>query len=166
MDHLLINVERALVDLTEAEQILAEALTPVEIERTIAGQQEKYVKVLEEHSQDAVKFLLWQGKVDGRDILKIKGKNLEVEHIRHNLIKGMTYSFSKSLPDKPVTVILRDIESRSVHPFILEQPTRENNYTVKVYLYDVPGGLGWWRFDLYYIPKSPEELGLKIPWAK
>ena len=51
-----------------------------------------------------------------------------------------------------------------MHLFVLEQPREENNYTVKIYLYDAPGGYGWFKFDLFYIEKCPEELGLKIPW--
>ena len=69
-----------------------------------------------------------------------------------------------ALPDHAVTVIPKDIQSRPMHPFVLEQPTAKNNYTAKIYLYDVPGGRDWMNFDLYYIPKSPSELGLDIPW--
>ena len=166
VDQLLTNVEQVLEDLTKAEQMLAKAPDPIEIEQTIAGQQEKYSRVLEEHSKNAVKFLHWEGRVDGRDILKIKGNNIEVEHLRWDGIYFKNHSFLKALPGKMVTVIPRDIESRPMHPFILEQPSVENNYTVKVYLYDIPPGADWWKFDLYYIPKTLEELGLKIAWQK
>jgi hypothetical protein len=30
----------------------------------------------------------------------------------------------------------------------------------------VPGGAGWVKFDLYYIAKTPQELGLKNSWQK
>ena len=53
-----------------------------------------------------------------------------------------------------------------MHPFILEQPAKDNDYTVKVYLYDKPGGDGIMKFDLYYIPKTPDQLGIQIPWNK
>ena len=60
-----------------------------------------------------------------------------------------------------------DIQSRSYGPFILEQPNIDNNYTATVYLSDSPmHGYSWWKFELYYIPKSPEELGLIAPWNK
>jgi hypothetical protein len=49
-------------------------------------------------------------------------------------------------------------------PFVLQQPNQENDFTTKIYLYDKPGGFGIVTFDLYYIPKSPQELGLDIPW--
>jgi len=62
-------------------------------------------------------------------------------------------------------VIPVDIQSRSFRPFVLEQPTKDNNYTAVIYLSDYPEhGYSWWKFDLYYIPKSPKELDLEIPW--
>ena len=125
---------------------------------------DEITRILQLHSNDAVKFLRWQSKVDGRDILKIKGKNLEVKHFRWDPIYAMDYKFLKALPAEQLTVIPKNIESRPMHPIILEQLCRENNYTAKVYLYDIPGGYGSCKFDLYYIPKSPQELGLEIPW--
>jgi hypothetical protein len=65
-----------------------------------------------------------------------------------------------------VTVIPEDIESKPIHQFILEQPSKENEYTVQVYLNDVPAGTSINHFELYYIPRSPKELGLEIPWKK
>jgi len=53
-----------------------------------------------------------------------------------------------------VQVVIDDLESRPMHPFILEQPTADNDYTVKVYLDDQPGGNGWMNFDLYYLDKE------------
>ena len=68
------------------------------------------------------------------------------------------------LPSKRVSVVPRAVESRPMHPFILEQPSEENDYTVTIYLNDVPGGGDWWRFELLYIDKPPEELGLNTAW--
>jgi len=166
VDQLLKNVEQALNDLPKAEQSLKKAPGSAQIEKIVSEQQEKYLKVLNERSNEAVKILHWEGRVDGRDIIKIRGKNLEIEHLRWDPMYFKNYKILNPLPKKAVTVIPKDIESRPMHPFILEQPSAENNYTVKVYLYDVPPGAGWCKFDLYYIPESPEELGLEIPWKK
>jgi hypothetical protein len=166
VDQLLKNVEQSIEDLQKAEQILAKAPSRTELEKTIANQQEKYARLLEKHSEDAVKFLHWEGRVDGRDILKIKGNKIEIVHLRWDGIYFKKQNFFKALPEETVTVIPKDIESKPMHPFILEQPSSENNYTVKVYLYDVPPGAGLCKFDLYYIEKTPEELGLEIPWGK
>jgi hypothetical protein len=69
------------------------------------------------------------------------------------------------LPEGDITVLPIDIDSRPLHPFIMEQPSAENDYTAKVYLDDLPGGHGWAEFDLYYIKKSPATLGMKVPWG-
>jgi len=166
VDQFLKNAAQALEDLTKAEELLVNSPDRQDIENIIANQQKKYARLLKESEKDVVKILHWEGRVDGRDILKIKGNNLEVEHLRWDPIYFNDYTFFNALPPKAVTVIPKDIESRPMHPFILEQPCKENKYTVKIYLYDVPGGAGWCKFDLYYLPKKPVELGLEIPWCK
>ena len=70
------------------------------------------------------------------------------------------------LPNKEVTVIPLDIQSRPMHQFILEQPNKENKCTVTAYLYDKLGADGIMEFELYYIPRSPKEVGLDLPWKK
>ncbi|NOY57651.1 MAG: hypothetical protein GXO75_01785 [Calditrichaeota bacterium] len=166
VDQLLKNVEQALDDLPKAEQLLKDAPSSAEIEKIVAEQQKAYGRILKKEAKEAVKVLHWEGRVDGRDIIKIRGKHLEIEHLRWDPMYFKDYKILKALPEKAVTVIPKNIESRPMHPFILEQPSRENNYTVKVYLYDVPGGAGWCKFDLYYIPQTPDELGLGIPWQE
>ena len=83
------------------------------------------------------------------------------------LIFLMQAKISNTLLPENYTVILLDIQSRSFGPFVLEQPSVENNYTVTLYLSDSPmHGYSWWKFELYYIPRPPEELGLDVPWGK
>jgi len=61
-------------------------------------------------------------------------------------------------------VLVRDVESRTLHPFVLEQPTSENDYTFKLYLADRGRGYAWWAFELYYVERTPEQVGLAVPW--
>ena len=165
MEQLLKNVDQAIEDLVKAEAMLAQAPNDEGVKVIIAQQQGKYKQVLEEHANKAVKFLHWEGRVDGKDLINIKGDKLEVEHLRYDTIADMTYKFFASLPTQPVTVIPVAIKSRSFRPFVLEQPSQENNYTATIYLSDYPcHGYSWWEFELYYIPKPPEELGLIVPW--
>lgn len=166
VDQLLKNSEEALNYLSKAKQLLKQAPSSAQIEKIILEQQKLYVKILDEYEEEAVHILHWEGRVDGRDIITIRDDHLEIEHLRWDQMYFKDYKVLNSLPDKVVTVIPKDIESRPMHPFILEQPSKKNNYTVKVYLYDVPGGAGWCKFDLYYISKRPDELGLEIPWQK
>jgi len=167
MEQLLKNAHQALEDLPKAERILAEAPDDNGIEKRIRTQQTKELRVFEQHRSEAVKLLHWAGRIDGIDKLRVKGRQLKIEHVRYDPIQQMTYEFSAPLPGKAVTVIPVKGQSRSFDPFVLEQPSEKNNYTVTVYLSDFPEpGYSWWKFDLYYIAKSPEELGLQSPWQR
>ncbi|MFH1739278.1 MAG: hypothetical protein ABIH23_09760 [bacterium] len=164
VDQLLSNVDQILEDFTAAEERLAKAFTSQQIEAVVSEQQRKYVEVMKEFPKEAIKILHWEGRVDGRDIIRIRDKQIEIEHLRWDPMYFKDYTILNPLPKQAVTVIPMDIESRPMHPFILRQPSSENDYTASVYLYDIPGGAGWCKFDLYYIAKSPKELGLEIPW--
>jgi hypothetical protein len=137
-----------------------------EIEHTIHNQQALYKEVLKKYAGEAVKFFEFEGGIDGRDILHIKGDNVRIEHLSYDPPFITKKEFFCSLPNKNFTIIPKDIESKPIHQFILEQPSKENDYTVQVYLYDVPPGTSVNHFELYYIPRSPIELGLEIPWNK
>ena len=163
VNQLLKNVELALKDLAQAEQHLEKAPTRKELESTVAHQQQLYKQILQKHSDEAIKFLHFEAEIDGRDILIIRDDKYEIEHLRWDGPAVRECRFIEKLPQKVVTVIPKDIESRPMHPFILQQPGEENDYTVKVYLYDAPGGYGIVKFDLYFISKRPEELGLDFP---
>ncbi len=167
MIQLQLNINEALENVEKAGEMLANAPNDAGIDELIDDQQAKYVEVLEKYKDEAVKFVYWQGRVDGRDLLNLKGNEIEIEHLRYDNILETTEEFSTSLPVKEYTVIVKDIQSRSFGPFVLEQPSAENDYTVTLYLSDSPmHGYSWWKFELYYIPRSPEELGLSIPWGK
>jgi len=165
MKQLLKNVDQVLLDLKKEETKLVNAPDDEGIKKIITGQQAKHADVLKNYKNKAVKFLHWEGRVDGMDLIHIKANNLEVEHLRYDNIAEMDFQFLKSLPKKNVTVVIKDIQARSFRPFVLEQPNKENDYTATIYLSDYPKhGYSWWKFDLYYISKSPDELGLAVPW--
>jgi len=167
IEQLQINIKAALEDVAKAEEILANAPDDAGIDKLIDDQQAKYIEVLEDYKDEAVKVVYWQGRVDGRDLFKVKGDKIEIEHLRYDNILETTEKFTSALPAKEYTVIPVDIQSRSYGPFVLEQPTAENNFTVTLYLSDSPiHGYSWWKFELYYIPRAPEELGLSVPWGK
>ena len=166
VNQLLKNTEQALTNLDEAEQRLEKLPTRDELERIITKQQQSYKQILERYKNEAVKFLHFEVEIDGRDILIIKDKKYKIEHLRWDGPNVKQCQFVGKLPQKTVTIIPKDIESRPMHPFVLQQPNKENDYTIKIYLYDKPGGFGIVNFDLYYIPKSPDELGLKMNWER
>jgi len=154
VDQLLKNVEQALEDLPKAEQLLSNAPDEKEVKRMILNQQKQYARLLETHRNEAIRFFHFRGKIDGRDVLLIKNRDFQIEHLRWDPPLVQAAKFYRPLPAKDVTVVARSIKTRPLHPFILQQPAAENNYTVKVYLYDVPGGSDWWEFDLYFLQEN------------
>ena len=94
VDQLIQNVADMLEDPDRAEARLAAALTSAEIEEAVAVLQEKYRAVLEERADDLVKVVYWEGRVDGRDILVVKGKELKVDHLRWDPVYIQDHTFS------------------------------------------------------------------------
>ncbi|MBX7258256.1 MAG: hypothetical protein K1Y02_17975 [Candidatus Hydrogenedentes bacterium] len=166
VDVLMDVVKADLADHEAAQLALAHKPTRTELDATIASQQQRYMEVLDAHASDAVKFAHVEVMVDGCDILSVSGDKYEIEHLRWDGPLVRELKFETSLPRETVTVVPKDIQSRPMHPFVLEQPSAANNYTVRIYLDDLPGGQDWIIFDLYYIKASPESLGLAIPWGK
>jgi len=161
VEQLLLNARQALDDPARAAQILADAPTTDEIERAVAEEQGRYAALLDNYAAEAVKVLHWRGKIDGRDIVRIHGSEVGIEHLRWDGPYVEQCEVLAALPRAAGTVIPKDVASRPVHPFVLEQPCQENDYTAEIYLNDLPGGADWWEFDLYYIPRPPAELGLR-----
>lgn len=151
-------------DVDQARKSLAEAPSRTELETAIAAQQALYTKVLEEHKDAAVKSAHMRVLIDGRDIVKFQGTGYTIDHIQWDGAQVKDFTSIAPLPEKEVTVIPVNIESRPLHPFVMEQPNEKNGYTARIYLDDVPGGNGWVEFDLYYLEGAPDEFGLEVPW--
>jgi hypothetical protein len=166
VDVLMRNAEAMLADRDAAIMEMDRMPTRAQLDATVAEQQRKYEEVLSKYADRAVKFAHVEVMVDGRDILNVTGDTYHIEHLRWDHAHVRTLEFFAPLPAERVTVIPKDIESRPMHPFVLEQPDADNEFTARIYLDDLPGGQGWMIFDLYYILEPPENLGLEIPWSK
>ena len=166
IDRLLLCAEALVENRDRAMDNLDRAPTPDDIGEVVTEHQARYAALLESHEEEAVKFLHWEGSVDGKDLLMVQENRLEVKHLQNSTIQYDTHEFTGELPRQPVTVIVRDLDSRPRHPFVLEQPNAENDYTARIYLEDMPGGPAWCKFDLYYIPDTPHNLALVPPWDK
>lgn len=164
VDQLIDNADEALADLDQAEAMLAQAPRKDEMEKIIAVQQRRYSDALETHTGDAVKVLRWRGKVDGRDILCIRGKTVWIEHKSGDGITEASHELHAPLPERDVTVLLKDIESRDRHPFVIEQPAAGNDFTAKIDFFDPSPSYGQWGVEIYYLDKPPKDLGLSLPW--
>ncbi len=142
-----------LADRSAAERMLENAPDESEIADLIRERQDRDRDLLAQLGLKAVKILHWKGMVDGKDILHIRGDTVRIEHIAADPIQHAEATFSNPLPERPVTVFLNNIRSPEIHPFVLEQPTEDNGFTAKVYLFDQPPGYGLWEFEAYYIEK-------------
>ena len=65
-----------------------------------------------------------------------------------------------------VTVFAKKIKPSSSDPFILEQPTADNDYTAKIYLYDRLPGYQDWEFELFYTIEDPFTNNQAPSWQK
>ena len=158
------NASFAIANVENAEEILNSAPTAEQLEKTITDQQELYKTLLKKYKEESVKLLHIEVKVDGRDLLIVNDDQYKIKNLRYDGAHVQKLTFFAELPKEEVTVIPLDIHSRPMHPFILEQPNAENGYTVTVYMYDKPGADGIMEFELYYLAKSPKEVGLDLPW--
>jgi hypothetical protein len=166
VDQVLLNAKGALDNRSAEISKMKNMPSREEVENTIRIQQARYKEVLEQYADEAIKFYEFEGGIDGRDILHIQEEKMTLEHLRWDPPFITNQEFYAPLPKQEYTVIPKDIESKPMHQFIFEQPSEQNDFMAQVYLYDLPGGTSVNHFELYYIPRSPKELGLEIPWSK
>jgi hypothetical protein len=166
IDQLLMNAREALQDLEAAEQRLASAPDEAELMAAIGEQQATNRRLVESHADKAVKVLYWNGRVDGKDILNIRGDTVSIDHIAADPIHVIESRVESPLPSKPGTVFIRDIRSGEIHPFVLEHPTAENSYTAKIYFFDPGPGYAPWEIEVYFVDEPPETLDAMPVWLK
>jgi len=163
VDQLIENADAALENLQQAESILANAVNEQDAKHSIVELQERHADLLDEHP-DAVKVLSWRGMVDGQEMLRLRGNSLEVEHLKGDGITHVEHQVFAELPKREVSVLVKDRHSRNTHPYVLEQPTADNDYTARIHLSDKPPGYGLWEFDVYFLDNAPTKVGVAAPW--
>ncbi len=166
IDQFRINARDALDDLDAAEAKLAAAPDPSEVSELILAHQEKDKELVVARAEDAVKVLHWKGMVDGKDILKVQRDQVAIEHIAADPIHSDTTTFFAPLPARAGTVFLRDMQSGEIHPFVLQQPNAENNYTAEIYFFDPGPGYTVWELELYFLDEAPEAVGVDTAWEE
>jgi hypothetical protein len=87
----------------------------------------------------------WTGRVDGRDILYIKGNQLRVEHQNGQPVREENYRFSQPLPFERRNVVVRKLNGRG-GVSVIQQPSRENGFTAAILIEDGDGGSD--RYDI------------------
>ncbi|MCC6488309.1 MAG: hypothetical protein IT364_12495 [Candidatus Hydrogenedentes bacterium] len=161
VDQLLLNAQLALKDLEGAVHLLQNAPSSDETELAVQKEEARYKTILEEFSGEAVKILHWRGKIDGTDVVRMKGSDVSIQHYSWDGPQVERAEVISPLPQHAGTVLVRSIATRPLHPFVLEQPSAANGFTVEILLSDAPGGGDWWEFELLFLDKSPAELGIR-----
>lgn len=83
--------------------------------------------------------LRWSGRVDGRDLIHIRGNQLWIEHQAGGQITEANYRFDSPLPYEPRNVTVRKLNGRGTVR-VIEQPSRSNNFTATILIDDEKGG--------------------------
>ncbi len=161
VDQLVRNAKAAIEDVDAAKRRLAEAPEEDAIERLVRAHQTRNDTQLEAYRADAVKALHWQGMIDGKDIVRFRDEQVELEHVMADPPHSIEFDVTTSLPRTPVTALLEILESGEWKPFVLEQPAASNDWTVSIYLFDPGVGYGKREFNLYYVEREPADLGLE-----
>jgi|GEM_PF-496733 len=93
--------------------------------------------------------LTWSGRVDGRDIIRISGSSLHIDHIEAQPITDAQFNFYRPLPRRNIDVVVNKRRGRGAVR-ILEQPSRANNFTLSVEINDSRGGSDYYQLEFYW----------------
>jgi hypothetical protein len=83
--------------------------------------------------------LYWRGRVDGRDLLRLRKDRVWVVHQDGFPIVETDYDLTRPLPTEPITVTVKKVKGRGTVT-VAEQPSRENNFTVTIVIEDKKSG--------------------------
>lgn len=109
-------------------------------------------------------FVHWRGSVDGKVFLIFHENKVETERERGKKIEDMRYSYSNKIPGSNFKVMLKKIEGRG-NIKIVENPSYNNNYSVKVLVDDGPyRGRDIYDFYLYWEKENSENKDLDFYW--
>lgn len=109
--------------------------------------------------------LSWSGRVDNRVNVIIQGNEVRNEDITGSGFQAGYQNLSGVLPRRPATISVIKRDGRG-DVFVLQQPTRDNNYTAIVQIYDDKGGADNYRLDISWTSNNtiePYQRG-KITW--
>ncbi len=119
-------------------------------------------------AQDRAQFI-WQGEVDGIDILYLHSDHLTVQAKEGASPTRQQYHFYDRLPDSHQDVRLEVREGRGfVH--IIDQPRLENHYTLAVSIEDRQPGSSFYSIAIYWdasnqaIERGSRQTG-KLAWS-
>lgn len=93
--------------------------------------------------------VFWRGMVDDRVQLIIKGNQIETRTVSGTSYPAGTFSFTSSLPTRQVSVGANRTKGRGSVK-VLQQPSKTNDFTAIVEIYDDGGGAREYQLDIFW----------------
>jgi hypothetical protein len=93
--------------------------------------------------------LRWRGTVDGESQLLVRRSDVESRTLSGLPASGITFNFTAPLPRRTTDVRLEKKKGRGVVE-IVQQPSRNNDFSVVVRIRDEKGGAGDYEFELIW----------------
>ncbi len=98
----------------------------------------------------------WSGRVDDRGNIVIRGNQMYVENVSGNEMRTTYQNMNGSLPRRAADVSARRVDGRG-SVSVIQQPTRQNNFTAIVQVVDTRGGADNYRIDISWNSTGPVE---------
>lgn len=92
----------------------------------------------------------WRGRIDDNVQLIIQGSNIETRRISGKTYPPGTFNFNSPLPTRNVTVDFQKNGGRSTNIRVLQQPSRNNNYTAIIQIIDEPFGADEYDLEIFW----------------
>ena len=93
--------------------------------------------------------LRWRGTVDGESQLLVRRSDVESRALSGQPASGITFNFTSALPRRALDVRLEKKKGRG-DVEIVQQPSRNNDFTVVVQIRDEKGGSSDYEFELIW----------------
>lgn len=91
----------------------------------------------------------WRGTVDHEVHVVIQGRNLETRTLQGTEYRNETFNFTSALPSRNVTVEVTKKSGRG-EVSVIQQPTRNNNHTAIIRIFDGGSGARQYELDIYW----------------
>ncbi len=98
----------------------------------------------------------WSGRVDDRVNIVIKGSETTTQIIAGNSGMPSSQTMNGVLPRRPATISVNKNDGRG-EAIVLQQPSKENNYTAIVQVIDTKRGADNYRLDISWLSTAPVE---------
>jgi hypothetical protein len=119
------HAQRAIDDIEFEKGVLRTIPTQKELDTLIQEQQGLYQQIFEKNKDKLKKIAHFEVIIDGQDLLHIKGNQYQKEHLRWDNPQVRYAEFYSPLPEKDMLVIPVNINTRPLHPFVLQQPPQK-----------------------------------------